>query len=167
MTEGEVSGPRPGGAVVGAGRVRTWIAAAPAYPGNAGDLATVDVLGLRLPVRATIAVVTVTLVLLLDYHGRIDGIMSSLLGADPANAADLKRVQSVGRLILLGIVPLAVIVFLMRDRPSRYGVRVGDWRGRRPPAPAGGGRAGPPLPAHARRRAPSPLTRPPPARARP
>jgi membrane protease YdiL (CAAX protease family) len=128
MTEGEVSGPRPGGAVVGAGRVRTWIAAAPAYPANAGDLATVDVLGLRLPVRATIAVVTVTLVLLLDYHGRIDGIMSSLLGADPANAADLKRVQSVGRLVLLGIVPLAVIVFLMRDRPSRYGVRVGDWR---------------------------------------
>src|SRR3954470_8749536 len=128
MTEGEVSGPRSGAAVVGAGRVRTWIAAAPAYPGNAGDLATVDVLGLRLPVRATIAVVTVTLVLLLDYHGRIDGIMSSLLGADPANAADLKRVQSVGRLVLLGIVPLAVIVFLMRDRPSRYGVRVGDWR---------------------------------------
>src|SRR4051794_12354988 len=146
MTEGEVSGPRPGGAVVGAGRVRTWIAAAPAYPANAGDLATVDVLGLRLPVRATIAVVTVTLVLLLDYHGRIDGIMSSLLGADPANAADLKRVQSVGRLVLLGIVPLAVIVFLMRDRPSRYGVRVGDWRAAPAPPPPGGGVGSPPPP---------------------
>jgi membrane protease YdiL (CAAX protease family) len=88
----------------------------------------VDALGLRLPVRATIAVITVTLILLLDYHGRIDGLMSSLLAADPANAADLKRVQSVGRLVLLGIVPLAVIVVLMRDRPSRYGVQVGDWR---------------------------------------
>jgi membrane protease YdiL (CAAX protease family) len=112
----------------GVARLKAWVAAAPAYPANAGDLATIDVLGLRLPIRATIAVVTVTLILLVDFHGRIDGLMSSVLGGDPANAADLKRAQSAGRLVLLGIVPLAAIVLLMRDRPARYGARIGDWR---------------------------------------
>ena len=63
------------------GRLRAWLVAAPAYPANAADLRSVDVLGLRLPVRATIAIVTVTLILLLDYHGRIDGLVACVLGA--------------------------------------------------------------------------------------
>lgn len=110
------------------GRLRAWLVAAPPYPANAGDLRTIDVLGLRLPVRATIAVVTVTLILLLDYHGRIDAIVSSMLGSGAGTAADLKRIQGIGRTFLLGVVPLLVILAAMRDRPSRYGVRVGDWR---------------------------------------
>jgi membrane protease YdiL (CAAX protease family) len=109
-------------------RLRAWLVAAPSYPANAGDLRTVDLLGLRLPIRATIAVVMVTLILLLDYHGRVDAVVSSLLGPGAGTAADLKRIQGIGRLVLLGVVPLVVILVAMRDRPSRYGVRVGDWR---------------------------------------
>ena len=128
MTDGGATRARGGGrAVVGVARLRTWLAAAPAYPANAGDLRSVDVLGLRLPVRATIAIVTVTLVLLLDYHGRIDALVVGVLGT-PETGAELKRVQSVGRLIMLGVVPLLVVLLLLRDRPARYGVRLGDWR---------------------------------------
>jgi membrane protease YdiL (CAAX protease family) len=115
-------------AAVSWARLRAWLGAAPPYPANAGDLRTVDVLGLRLPIRATIAVVTVTLILLLDYHGRIDAVVSSILGPGGGTAADLKRIQSIGRLVLLGAVPLLVILVAMRDRPSRYGVTLGDWR---------------------------------------
>ncbi len=127
MTEGEGQAGTRRTVLVGVGRLRAWLAAAPPYPANAGDLRSVDLLGLRLPVRATIAIVTVTLILLLDYHGRIEGLVAAVLGA-PETAAELKRVQSVGRLIMLGVVPLLVVLLLLRDRPSRYGVRLGDWR---------------------------------------
>jgi membrane protease YdiL (CAAX protease family) len=119
-----VQGERPAAVVA---RLRAWIAAAPAYPANAGDLRSFEALGLRLPIRATIAIVAVTLIMLLDYHGRIADIFTAILG-EPATAADLKRIQSIGRLVMLGIVPLLVVVLAMRDRPSRYGVAIGDWR---------------------------------------
>jgi membrane protease YdiL (CAAX protease family) len=109
-----------------AGRLSTWLGDAPPYPANAGDLRTVDVLGLRLPVRATVAVLTVSLILLLDYHGRIDGLVEALVGSFGTSAAETKRLQSLGRLVLEGLVPLAVIVLVLHDRPSRYGLRVGD-----------------------------------------
>jgi CAAX protease family protein len=129
MTEGSTTGGVESRRWAGAGaRLRAWIVAAPPYPANAGDLRTVDLLGLRLPVRATIAVVTVTLILLLDYHGRVDGLVTAVLGSGGDGAADLKRTQGIGRFFLLGVVPLVVIVLAMRDRPSRYGVRLGDWR---------------------------------------
>ena len=79
------------------------------------------VLGLRLPVRATVAVVTVTLILLLDYHGRINGLVEAVLGPFGVGAADAKRLQSVGRLILQGVMPLAIIVLVLRDRPRGMG----------------------------------------------
>ena len=41
--------------------------AAPDYPATPADLRTVDVVGLRLPVRASIAIAVVTLALLFDY----------------------------------------------------------------------------------------------------
>src|SRR6188472_4082734 len=97
MSEGEGQAGTRRAVLVGVGRLRAWLEAAPPYPANAADLRSVDVLGLRLPVRAAIAIVTVTLVLLLDYHGRIEGLVSAVLGA-PETAAELKRVQSVGRL---------------------------------------------------------------------
>ena len=128
MTEGSAGGEVEVRRGVTWARLRAWLVAAPPYAPNAGDLRTVDLLGPQLPVRATIAVVTVTLILLLDYHGRIDAVVSSILGPGGGTAADLKRIQSIGRLLLLGVVPLLVIVLAMRDRPSRYGVRVGDWR---------------------------------------
>ena len=32
------------------------------------------------------------------------------------------------RAVVYGLLPLAVVLLVFRDRPSRYGVRLGDWR---------------------------------------
>jgi membrane protease YdiL (CAAX protease family) len=88
----------------------------------------VTVLGLRLPLRATVAVVAVALLLLLDYHGRLNGLVAALVGGTGDTPADAKRVQSIARLVLLGLIPLGLVVLVMRDRPSRYGLRLGDVR---------------------------------------
>lgn len=111
-----------------ADRLAAWLRAAPDYPPNAADLRQVSVLGLALPVRATVAVVAVVMVLLLDYHGRINPLVDGVLGPFGAGAPDEKRLQSVGRLVLLGLVPIALVVLALRDRPTRYGLRLGDWR---------------------------------------
>jgi len=112
----------------GLARARRWLAAGPSYPPDAGDRRTLEVAGLRLPVRATVAILSVALILLLDYHGRLNGLVEGLTGVAPTTAADAKRVASIARLVLLGAVPLAIIVLVLRDRPSRYGLRAGDWR---------------------------------------
>jgi membrane protease YdiL (CAAX protease family) len=109
-------------------RLRTWLVTAPPYAASPSDLRTVEILGLRLPLRATVAVLAVSFILLLDYHGRIDGIVEAVLGPFGEGIAAAKRVQSLGRLILEGLVPLALVVLVLRDRPSRYGLRAGDWR---------------------------------------
>ena len=106
----------------------TWLADAPPYRPNAGDLRTVSILGLALPVRATVAVLTVSLLVLLDYHGRINGLVDALLGPFGAGGAEAKRLESIGRLIVQGAIPLLVVLLVLRDRPSRYGLRLGDWR---------------------------------------
>jgi membrane protease YdiL (CAAX protease family) len=111
-----------------ASRFRAWLAGAPAYPAVAGDHREVDVLGLRLPFRATVALVAVSLILLIDYHGRIDGLIEALVGPFGPGAADAKRLTALARLVLQGVVPLALIVLVLRDRPARYGLRIGDWR---------------------------------------
>jgi membrane protease YdiL (CAAX protease family) len=109
-------------------RLGAWLSDAPAYPANAADRRTVSVLGLQLPVRATVAILTVSLLLLLDYHGRVNQVVEAVLGPFGGSAPDTKRLQSLGRLVLLGVVPLLVVLVAFRDRPSRYGLRVGDWR---------------------------------------
>ena len=109
-------------------RAWRWLTAGPAYPANAGDLRSVDVLGLRLPVRATVAIVSVALILLLDYHGRLNGLVEGLTGTAGTTPADAKRVAAIARLVLLGAVPLGLVVLVMRDRPARYGLRLGDAR---------------------------------------
>lgn len=105
-----------------------WLEAAPPYPASAADLQTVSVLGLRLPVRATIAVVAVALLLLLDYHGRVNGLVEAVLGPFGEGAADVKRLSSIGRLLLQGGVPILIVLLVFGDRPSRYGIAIGDWR---------------------------------------
>ena len=109
-------------------RLRTWLSAAPPYAADASDRRTVEFLGLRLPRRATTAVVLVALLLLLDYHGQMTDLVSAVTGWSTTADADFKRVQGIGRLLLLAGVPLAVIVLGFRDRPSRYGLTLGDWR---------------------------------------
>ena len=115
-----------GGAAIA--RLRAWLVAAPAYPPAEGDLRTVELLGLRVPVRATAAVLLVALLLLLDYHGQVTSLVAALTGWSTASDADFKRVQAVGRVLLLAGVPLLAVVVGFRDRPARYGLQAGDWR---------------------------------------
>ncbi len=109
-------------------RLRSWAADAPPYTADSADQRTVEFLGLRLPARATTAVILVALLLLLDYHGHVTDLVAWATGWSTANEADFKRIQGIGRLLLLGGVPLLVVLLGFRDRPSRYGLRLGDWR---------------------------------------
>ncbi len=105
---------------------RAWLAltAAPSYPASHQDRATVDLVGLRLPVRATVAIAVVTFALLFDYSRTFMPSEVVALGRSPDGA----RAAAIERLILFGFVPLLVVVLGFRDRPSRYGVTLGDWR---------------------------------------
>ena len=38
------------------------------------------------------------------------------------------RFVAIERFLLFGLLPLAVVVLAYRDRPSRYGIAIGDWR---------------------------------------
>lgn len=106
-------------------RFWSWLVAGGAYPPDDGDRVTIPVLGLHLPARATLAVVFVTLLVLLDYHGRIDDLLG--FGGGGGNAEGL-RDRAIGRLVLQGVVPFLLVPLVLRDRPSRYGVRLGDVR---------------------------------------
>jgi membrane protease YdiL (CAAX protease family) len=105
---------------------RTWaaFAAAPSYPAEPADLRTVDLVGLRLPVRAGLAIVVVTFALLFDRAGTF--IPTD--GATGGRTAATMLALGLERAILFGLVPLAVVLFVFRDRPGRYGLTLGDWR---------------------------------------
>jgi len=100
------------------------LVAGPAYPPEPADLRTVNVFGLALPVRASVAIVVATLAILFDYSRTFipESIRDLGLGAEGL------RYQAIERLILFLIVPLAVVVFGFRDAPARYGLRLGNWR---------------------------------------
>lgn len=97
---------------------------APAYPGNARDRREIDVLGLRLPIRATVAIAVVVFALLFDYSRTF--IPDEFLTGGRTPTA--MRAIAFERLVLFGLLPMAVVVIGFRDRPARYGVMVGDWR---------------------------------------
>jgi membrane protease YdiL (CAAX protease family) len=84
----------------------------------------VSVVGLALPVRATVAIGVVVLVVLLDYSRTIfpDDLLA--LGRTP----EAMRATAWERVVLFGCVPLAVVLVGFRDRPRRYGLTLGDWR---------------------------------------
>ena len=81
-------------------------------------------LGLRLPWRATVAITVVTLVLLVDYSRTLLPDAIDSLGRSPLGL----RFIAIERVVLFGLLPLAVVVLAFRDRPSRYGIAIGDWR---------------------------------------
>lgn len=109
------SGPRRGWA---------WLTTPPADRPTESDLATTDVLGLQLPVRATVAVLLTTLVVLVDLSRVLVTASIELLGHSPAEL----RALAAERVVLYGVLPLAVVVLGFRDRPSRYGLTIGDAR---------------------------------------
>ena len=107
--------------------IRRWwaaLVAGPEYRPTTADLRTVVLVGLRLPVRATVVLSVVVLVLLVDYSRTFIPDDLVALGRTPA----LMRATAIERAVLFGLVPLAVVVFGFRDRPSRYGITLGDWR---------------------------------------
>lgn len=106
------------------GAVRRWLADAPAYPATDADRREIDLLGLRLPWRATVAIAFVTLVVLVDFSRTLLPDELAALGRSPVAL----RITAIERAILFAVVPLAVIVFAFRDKPSRYGIALGDWR---------------------------------------
>jgi membrane protease YdiL (CAAX protease family) len=108
-----------------------WIVRAPPYPPSPADLRTFDLAGLRLPLRATIAVTVMVFAVLLDFNRSF--IPDELISYD--RNPGMMRLQALDRLVLYAAIPLLVVVLVFRDRPSRYGVRIGDWR-------AGAGLAG-------------------------
>ena len=81
-------------------------------------------LGLRLPWRATVAIVLVALVVLADFSRTLLPDELATLGRSPL----VLRITAIERAILFALVPLAVVLFAFRDRPSRYGLALGDWR---------------------------------------
>jgi membrane protease YdiL (CAAX protease family) len=104
--------------------VARWLADAPPYAASEADRREIDVLGLRLPWRATVAITVVTLVLLLDYSRTLLPDAIDSLGLSPFAT----RFIAIERFALFGLLPLAVVIFAFRDRPSRYGIAIGDWR---------------------------------------
>ena len=96
----------------------------PSYPPDERDLRTFRLAGLELPIRSTIAVVAVILLVIFDFQRTL--IPDELLKYD-RNPGE-QRLQALSRLILYGIVPMVIILVAFRDRPSRYGLKLGDWR---------------------------------------
>jgi membrane protease YdiL (CAAX protease family) len=97
---------------------------APPYLPDAVDMYTFTLAGLRLPRLATVAITVMVLAVILDFSRTL--IPDELITFDRNPA--MQRIQAFDRLLLYAAVPLFVIVFGFRDRPTRYGVRLGDWR---------------------------------------
>jgi len=76
---------------------------------------TLNVAGLRLPLRESAVVLVTTFVLLIDYYHDL-GLP---LGADLG--------QGLERVVLFLLVPM-VTLLLLGERPSAYGLRLGEWR---------------------------------------
>ena len=94
--------------------------AGPAYPPDERDLADAKLFGLTFPIRASVAVLVTTAVVVADQ----------LRLVVPAGAAPIAGIQplQLTRLVLFLGVPLAVVMLGFRDAPARYALRLGDWR---------------------------------------
>jgi membrane protease YdiL (CAAX protease family) len=98
--------------------------AMPSYPPDDADRRTFRLAGLELPVRATVVVVAVILLVIFDFQRTL--IPDELLRYD--RNPEEQRMQAFSRLLLFLVVPLAIVILGFRDRPSRYGLQLGDWR---------------------------------------
>lgn len=96
--------------------------AGPEYPPDAADLVDVRLFGLRVPLRASIAVLAATALIVVDQMGLL---LSPTTGAELGMGL---RGVSVERFVLFLIVPAAIVQLGFRDGVSRYGLRLGEWR---------------------------------------
>ena len=79
---------------------------------------TLNFAGLRLPLLETLVVLVTTFVLLLDYYHPL-----SLLNLPIGPTLSL----GIERVVLFLVAPLATLL-LLGERPSQYGLRIGEWR---------------------------------------
>lgn len=105
-------------------RVFAGATAGPDYSPDPGDLADANVLGLRFPRRASVAILSVTALIAIDQLGWFLPVARSFSDLSPLDLGPF----SVQRFMLFLVVPVAVIVLGFRDEPARYGLRLGDWR---------------------------------------
>jgi membrane protease YdiL (CAAX protease family) len=127
LTEAPLAGELPGQAPTLGVRARGWLSSftgSPAYPAAAGDRRDFEVLGLRLPLRATVVITVMVLAVIFDYSRTF--FPRELIAFD--RNPGMQRLQAFDRLALFVVVPLIVVLLGFRDRPSRYGLRLGDWR---------------------------------------
>jgi membrane protease YdiL (CAAX protease family) len=96
----------------------------PSYPPDERDARTVRVAGLDLPIRATVVVVAVILIVIFDFQRTL--IPDELVQYD--RNPGIQRLQSLSRLVLFLAVPLLIVLAGFRDKPGRYGLQLGDWR---------------------------------------
>jgi membrane protease YdiL (CAAX protease family) len=96
--------------------------AGPAYPPEAADLADIGIVGVQLPVRAAVAVLAATALLVVDH---LDWLLQA---GTSAGLGDGLRAVSVERFVLFLVVPAGIVSFGFRDGLGRYGLRLGDWR---------------------------------------
>ena len=99
--------------------------AGPTYPPDEADLRDVRIAGLDLPLRATIALFATTALILAD----LTGTLRNPNGIDLFSQLPVDRWGvSLQRFAVYGLAPLGIVVLGFGDRPSRYGLRLGDWR---------------------------------------
>jgi len=77
--------------------------------------ATFSVLGLRLPVRESVVIAVMTFTIIIDFYHDLALPQAPLLS------------QGIDRPLLYFIVPLATLLIL-GERPTDYGLRIGQWR---------------------------------------
>jgi membrane protease YdiL (CAAX protease family) len=98
--------------------------AMPSYPPDERDARTFRLAGLDLPIRATVVVVAVILIVIFDFQRTL--IPDALVQYD--RNPNIQRLQALSRLVLFFAVPLLIVLVGFRDKPGRYGLQLGDWR---------------------------------------
>ena len=98
--------------------------AMPSYRPDERDLRTFRLAGLELPIRSTVAVVAVILIVIFDFQRTL--IPDALVQYD--RNPGIQRLQALSRLVLFSCVPLLIVLVGFRDKPGRYGLQLGDWR---------------------------------------
>jgi membrane protease YdiL (CAAX protease family) len=98
----------------------------PDYPPNDADLRDLHVAGLAFPRRASIAVLAMTALIVIDQlRWLIPPDRPVLLPI--RDSLGLMPVP-IARFVLFLVVPLVIVVAGFRDTPRRYGLTFGDWR---------------------------------------
>jgi hypothetical protein len=105
-------------------RLFSGATAGPDYPPDERDLQDITLFGLRFPIRASLAIVATTALIVLDQLGWLAPV--SFAFPDPGSSGIDS--SSVVRFVLFLVVPVAIVVLVFRDPPSRYGLGLGEWR---------------------------------------